>query len=294
MIYDLHMHSNCSDGSDSWETILQKAEKAGLDYISITDHENCDVYYKMKDPQKYFSGKIIVGIELVAFFKGIVIEILGYGFDTEKMREAIKGLYMPVDKVHRIELERLYNRCLEIGMEFAPGVPERYDKNVHFFSTIYLHSEMRKFPGNRRFVPDDESWERENIFFRRYTSNPDSPFYIDASDLFPSAAKVIGLIRSVGGKAVVPHVYQYGEHSDIILNGLLEDCDIDGLECFYPSFTREQTAHLISICRERALLVSGGSDYHGQSRPELEIGMMNDLIKEMASNEAQSVAECIG
>ena len=43
-MYDLHMHSNCSDGSDDYVTILKKAESLKLKYISITDHDNCRVY----------------------------------------------------------------------------------------------------------------------------------------------------------------------------------------------------------------------------------------------------------
>ena len=45
---DLHIHSNNSDGTDSVEEILKKAQQLDLEYISITDHDNCDVYDFLK------------------------------------------------------------------------------------------------------------------------------------------------------------------------------------------------------------------------------------------------------
>jgi hypothetical protein len=169
-------------------------------------------------------------------------------------------------------MNRLYRRCLELGIVFPPGVPQGYDSARHHFSTLYLHEQMRKIPANRALVPDDESWERENIFYRRYTSNPKSPYYIDLSDLNPTAAEVIAAIRGCGGKAFAAHIYQYGEQAEALLKALVEDCGIDGIECRYPTFTQAQTERLLKLCAENGLLVSGGSDYHGASRPEARIG----------------------
>jgi len=278
-MYDLHIHSNCSDGSDDWKTILQKAEKAGLKYISITDHDNCDVYSQIEGHEKYYSGKIITGIEMTAYLNGLIIELLGYGFDVSKMQECLRGLYLPFEEINQIELKRLYERCIALGMEFDHDVIGKYCKDKHFYGTKYLHDEMRKFEKNRELVPDIESWEKENIFFRRHTSNPNSPFYIDESDLIPSPEKVIDIIHKACGKAFIPHVYQYEENAEMILNVLVETCDIDGIECYYPSFSQAQTEYLLDFCIKRNLLVSGGSDYHGTYRPEIELGNMNFILE---------------
>ena len=278
-MYDLHIHSNCSDGSDDWRTILQKAESAGLKCISITDHDNCNVYSQIESPEIYFSGKIITGIEMSAYFEGLSVELLGYGFNVTKMQECLKGLYLPFEEINQEELKRLYERCLLLGMEFGHGTIEKYDKDRYFYGTIYLHYEMRKFEKNRKLVPDIESWEHENIFFRRHTSNPNSLFYIDESDLIPSPERVIDIIHTTGGKAFIPHVYQYEENSDMVLNRLVEACDIDGIECYYPSYSQAQTEYLLNFCQKRNLLVSGGSDYHGTNRPEIELGSMNFILE---------------
>lgn len=58
---DLHMHTNNSDGSDTTEELIKKAEKLQLKYISITDHDNCQAHEEIREQNldKLFSGKII-------------------------------------------------------------------------------------------------------------------------------------------------------------------------------------------------------------------------------------------
>ncbi len=83
---DLHIHSNYSDGTDDISDILKKAEKFGLKYISITDHNNCKAYDELNNSsiRNIFSGKIIKGIEMNTKILDIPIEVLGYGVDTDK------------------------------------------------------------------------------------------------------------------------------------------------------------------------------------------------------------------
>ncbi|MCA6070379.1 MAG: PHP domain-containing protein [Endomicrobium sp.] len=267
---DLHMHSNCSDGTDTPIELLKKCEQRRFEYVSITDHDNCNAYNDVTNWAEAFSGKIITGIELQAYFKGLSIEVLGYSFDIAKMQSFIKNLYLPFDVVNNEELKRLYGVCKNIGMTFDNGVIEKYQKSDIYYAAEYLHNEIRKSEYNKRFIPDNESQERESVFFKRHISNPNSPFYIDESDLIPSAEKVIDIIHSAGGLAFIAHVFQYEEDALDVLNGL--SSFIDGVECFYPSFENEQMEFLSRFCNEKNLFISGGSDYHGTKRPEISLG----------------------
>ena len=263
---DMHIHSNCSDGTDDWITILKWAENRGLSRISITDHENCEIYKQIEKPERYFSGVIIPGIEMQAYYEGISIELIGYGYDIAKMQKFLKDLYLPFDVINNAQLQRLYEICVSLGMKFEPGVIKNYNKDEYYYAAEYLHTEMRKFAENRELVPDIESWEHGNIFYKRHASNPNSPFYIDECGFIPSAERVINTIHKAGGKVYIPHIYQYEENSEKILNGLVDNYQIDGIECYYPSFSSEQTEYLLGFCQEHNLLVSEGSDYHGRNR----------------------------
>ena len=92
---DLHIHTTYSDGADTLVEVLKKAEKLKLDYISITDHDNCYVYDELKrmDVSKYYTGNIIPGIEIKCSYKGRLIEVLGYKIDTDEMSEWVKEFY---------------------------------------------------------------------------------------------------------------------------------------------------------------------------------------------------------
>ena len=272
---DLHTHSMYSDGSDTYIEILKKAENLGIEYISITDHDNCKVYEAMEkdDIRKYYSGKIICGVEMQANLSGFSIELLGYGVDYKVINDEIQSLFLPFEKINEEELKRLYKKCLDVGMKFKGNPIEVYKNSGYFYATEYLHSKMRENSFNRQFVPDEESWERESVFFKRHTSNKNSKFYVDESDLIPSVKDVIKVIKKAGGFVFIPHIYQYEENSEIILNELINNYEIDGIECYYSTFTKEQTDYLLEFCKKKNKYISGGTDYHGSNRPGTSLGI---------------------
>lgn len=272
---DLHTHSNCSDGSDDYITILKKAERIGLKYLSITDHDNCRVYEQINndDIKKYYSGRLIPGVEMQAYVLGFSIELLGYFVNYKVINEEVKKLYKPFEEINKAELERLYNKCVEVGMFFDGDILEQYKDSGYYYATEYLHQEMRKNIYNKQFVPDEESWERESIFFKRHTSNRNRKFYIDESDLIPSVQNVIDVIKKAGGYVFIPHIYQYEENANIILDELVRNYEIDGIECYYSTFTNKQTEYLKDYCKKHNKFISGGTDYHGTNRPGVLIGI---------------------
>ena len=87
---DLHIHTRNSSGTDSLEDILKKAENKKLKVISITDNENIEIYDEVKDNnvRNLFSGKIITGTEIKTMFDGVVIDVLAYDFDPEKLKDS--------------------------------------------------------------------------------------------------------------------------------------------------------------------------------------------------------------
>ena len=217
--------------------------------------------------------KLIPGVEMQAYILGFSIELLGYFVDYKVINEEVKKLYKPFEEINKAELERLYSKCKEVGMIFDDDILTKYKDSGYYYATEYLHQEMRKNIYNKQFVPDEESWERESIFFKRHTSNVNSKFYIDESDLVPSVQKVIDVIKKAGGYVFIPHIYQYEENADRILDELIKNYDIDGIECYYSTFTDRQIEYLKKYCEEHKKFMSGGTDYHGSNRPGISIGV---------------------
>ena len=83
---DLHTHTNHSDAEIEPAHSLAVAEELGLSLFSFSDHNTVSAYSDLSDIRNLFSGGILPAVELSTTFKGDVIEVLGYGIDTEKRR----------------------------------------------------------------------------------------------------------------------------------------------------------------------------------------------------------------
>lgn len=282
---DLHIHTIYSDGTNTCTEILEKAQKKNLSYISITDHNTCRAYEELKNSKirNIFKGKIIKGIELNTKVLDIPIEILGYGVDTEYMNANLHKLYISNQERNIIEVKRLYEICLENNIEVGNNFIENY--NPEMYASKYLHQIITKKDKNK-FLIDEESWNNSNIFYRKFMSNPNTLFYVNTDDIIPSFEEAINLVKDARGLVFIPHIYEYRENSEKILKYILKNYKIDGIECYYTTFSERQKENLIKICNERNLLMSGGSDYHGEFKPNVDmaVGLGNLEIDEKIIN----------
>ena len=110
-------------------------------------------------------------------------------------------------------------------------------------------------------------------------SNPNSVFCCNMGQFFPTPGEVEILIRESGGKVFIPHIFEYKEYAEEILNGLLKTIHVDGVECFYSKFTVEQRNEMSKFARENDLLISGGSDCHSGKHIKIGIGRGDLLIQ---------------
>ena len=268
---DLHIHTNFSDGTEDCINVLKRCEDKKLEYISITDHNTAEAYNELEkiNITDYYSGKIISGIELNTKILNIPIEILGYGIDYKKMNELVKKIYISEEDRNTIEIKRLYEKCLKYGIVLDKHFLDNYDKNT--FASVLFHKEIIKYTENKNLISED-AWNDSRCFYRRYMSNPQTPLYVEMDDFVPDFETASNLIRDCNGLVFIPHIFEYKENSDIILKHILDNYKIDGIECFYTSFSKEQHANILKICRDKNLFISGGSDFHGSSKPNVEIG----------------------
>lgn len=278
---DLHMHTMYSDGTNTVTEILKKAEDKKLSYISITDHNTCGAYKELDNPEirKIFNGKIITGVELNTKVLGIPIEILGYGINIEYMNNNLSKLYISNKERNIIEVKRIYEICKDNNINVGDNFIENY--NPDMYASRYLHQIITKNEENRKLI-DNESWKNSNVFYRKFMSNPETLFYINMDDILPTFEEASNLVKNAGGLVFIPHIYEYKDNSEKILKYILENYNIDGIECYYTTFTEEQSNNVLKISREKNLLISGGSDYHGSFKPNVEmaVGFGNLKVEE--------------
>lgn len=267
---DLHIHTIYSDGTESCETVLKKCQDLNLDYISITDHNTALAYEELekKNIEQFYSGHIIPGIELNTKILDIPIEILGYGIDYKKMNQLVKEVYIPSSERNLIEVQRLYNKCKTYGIVLEENCLDSYSPDV--FASVFFHKQITKNLKNKALISDD-AWNSSKIFYRQYMSDPKTPLYVEMNDFVPDFKKVSSLIKETGGLVFLPHIYEYKNNYKIFLQYILDNYKIDGIECYYSTFTEEQHKEILDICRSYNLFISGGSDFHGKIKPNVSI-----------------------
>lgn len=279
---DMHIHTNNSDGSESVKKVLKLAEKEGLDVIAITDHNTIDAHKKLEKIKisKYFSGKVIAGCEISCIFLGRPIEILGY-FDSYKDFE--KYLEIILEKDNEENRKKVVGCVRDFSqknqLEFDFGI---FDKLYSSLKTIYItkviYDEIVRYKSNFDKI-DNELLENFNNFIRLGISNPKNSIYIDQGHAYFSAKEVVDMIKKAGGKSFLAHafVYNYDEEGEYkntlsLVENLKNMTGIDGIECYHSKHNLKQTNLLLEFVKDNNLCVSGGSDFHGIPKPNVEIG----------------------
>lgn len=277
---DLHTHTAYSDGTSSVIELLERAESKGISVLSITDHNTAMAYEELEklDVKKYYSGKIIPGIELNTKILDIPIEILGYNIDYKKTNEILKNVYISAEKRNKIEVQRLYEKCISAGIKLDENCLENFDGKS--FASKFIQSEIKKYSENAKVISED-ALEDTKVFYRKYMSNPEGILYVEMDDFVPDFETASNVIRQAGGLVFLPHIFEYRENSERILEFILKNHKIDGIECFYTTFSKEQKEFLVNLCKTKGLYMSGGSDFHGANKPNVDIGTgFGDLLVE--------------
>ncbi len=268
---DLHCHSTYSDGTLTPAELLKLAEDTGLTLFSITDHDRIGAYEDLKDPavRALFSGKVITGTELTAILRGQTVEILGYGYDPEKLAPFIESKKRPPVFPPR-ELTLIYNTYRKAGVRLELA-PEEYSKE-RFISPKRMVFQQLQHPDNKKFFWDPANQENLIGYYRQELYNPESPLYVDYTPIFGSPIDAINAIHNAGGLAFLAHCYLYTDRIHGHLEEIIQELPLDGIECWYSTFTPEQSAYLEEFCTRHGLLMSGGSDFHGGNRPGTMLG----------------------
>lgn len=271
---DIHTHTVYSDGADTPEALLRHAAELGLTHLSITDHNSVGAY---RDPvmdrwRDLFPGTLIRGIEITCMFEGEIVEVLGYGYDLDKLEALLPQVVLPFREKQLREAKLIAAAFDRAGVVYDKANiafdPDRDSSRKAFLG------ELVKEPENLKLLSDPRSAGKSSLFTRQEIYNPQSPLYVDESPLYPTLKEGAGAIRSCGGIALLAHLYIYAHAPQFRarLRAIVDENGLDGVECAHSEFTPEQITDLEGFCRQEGLMMSGGSDYHGTRKPDISIG----------------------
>lgn len=261
---DLHNHTINSDGDFTTKEVLLEAFKNGLSILSITDHNNISSYDEIRtlNVKDYYNGKIITGVELEFQMNGRLFDMLGYGFDVDKIRESEiikKGLIHSTVEGETKILNKLKEICDRYNIKYSNNL---HIENANNMANDVLLDDIISYKENKSILDEFGIFDR-STFYRRHFCEPKSPFYIDQTEGKYDVEYVIKVIRDAGGKTFFAHPFAY-KLSNIkeIIDDLVSKNLLDGIECEHRKHTNEQIEWLINYCNNHNLLKSGGSDRH--------------------------------
>lgn len=261
---DLHIHSRASDGTLSPAEIIALASILNLGAIAITDHDSIAgsreaLLCGIPDSLGFLTG-VEISAEPPPSYPGAgSIHILGYGFrlddpelnrSLEKLQDSRRGRNPEI--IARLNKLGIAIRIEEVEREAADGQPGR----PHIAKLLIQKGVAKSM--------DDA--------FDRYLGNG-KPAYVDKFRIESSQA--IELINAAGGIPVLAHPCLLELERAEQLEDLLQEMmsmGLKGLEVYYPLNTPQQTRQYSDLAARHRLLMTGGTDFHGDIQPEIQLG----------------------
>ncbi len=279
---DLHVHSNVSDGSFSPSEVAALAFEAGLSAFALTDHDCTDGCHEAaraaarinaligeQSLKNHGNGKpgaeetarfleFVPAVEISAGYNDSDIHILGYYIDPDDLR---------LNAALSLTRKRRFERNIKMIKNFTDrGIDISYDE-LTFGNpdTIITRGHFSRLLIEKGYAKDRyESFEKY--------LNKDTEFFVKRE--YIGIGETVSLIHQAGGLAFLAHplLYRLSEDGVRMLASEFKKCGGDGIEAIYSSNTGEDGAYVRSLADEFSLLISGGTDFHGKSKPDLKIG----------------------
>lgn len=255
---DLHVHTTASDGTMSPRDVTSLAAMLGLKAIAITDHDTTAGIDEAGEAGQLLGVTIIPGIEISTDYLGRDVHVLGYFLDYKSPKLAEYTQWVREERKERLRkmAEKLRKKGFDVSLEELEkkhpeatlGRPHLAEKLVELGAAQNVKEAFRKYlaEGRSCYVP------------RKYI-----PFREGAR-----------LIQDCGGVCVLAHPLQYGFDREN-LSGLVKEAaalGFKGMEIYYSGYTQRDIEKLFDLAEKYTLLPTGGSDFHGENKPEVQLG----------------------
>jgi predicted metal-dependent phosphoesterase TrpH len=261
-VIDLHSHTNESDGTFTPEELVDLALERGIEALAISDHDTFAGFDQALPLARSRGLDLVCGIELSTRVPGTkvrTVHLLGYFLHRppsvefrEWLGELITG--------RRDRNQRLIASLREQGIDIELGEVEKLGRTLtgrpHFARLLIQKGYVRSF---------DEA-------FRRYLGEL-APSYVERYAPYVKAA--IQRVVEAGGLPVLAHPIRLGfrdteaEEKFIVE---LRDEGLRGIEVFHSDHGPKEVERYAGIARKYNLAVSGGSDFHGEVKPQISLG----------------------
>lgn len=262
---DLHVHSTASDGGLTPSEILAMAVRLGLRAVAITDHDTlagsaAAVAGGIPPQLNFLTGIEISAAAPVGYDVGGSVHILGYGIDLDDT--AIHSLLTVLKTARQHRNPQIIRQLNQLGM----------DLTMEELVRVVGNSSAGRPHVARLMVQKGMADSIEDAFDRFLAKN--RPAYVEKFRV--PMADAIDAINHAGGVAVLAHPYLNGLSDPVRFETFLQalcSMGLKGIEALYPDHPPAVAAEYCRLARKHQLLITGGTDFHGQVNPGVQMGV---------------------
>ena len=273
---DLHSHTTASDGTFSPPQLVDEAVRSGVRILGITDHDTFSGYDQALPLARQAGLELVCGIELSTKLHGHSVHLLGYFLDPLVDPDGFDVFRTWIGELQASRRDRnvrLIARLRELGVDIT---------------LEEVQARGGGMTGRPHFA--------QLLIEKGYVSNMQQAFddYLDESAKGyvtrnePQFAEAVQHIRKAGGIASLAHPIRLREDLAAILPELCA-AGLNAIEVYHSDHSPEQTAVYLQLAVQHGLLVTGGSDFHGAVKPEIQLGsgrrgnlrVPNDLVERL-------------
>jgi 3',5'-nucleoside bisphosphate phosphatase len=262
---DLHVHSTASDGTYTPSELVDLAKNKGLVAFALTDHDTVNGLNEAFKQGKKQNVKVIPGIEISAQFNNSDIHILGLNMDYEN--EEFISAVLDCSKSRDIRNDKIIELMKQDGINISK---EGLIKQFGEVSITRAH--FARFLVENGYVP------HKDMAFAMYL-NKGKKYYIPRQYVTP--LKAIDMIKNAKGHPVLAHplLYKLGKDRLLSLFDYLKSIGMEGIEAIYSLNTPSDDVWLKKMADNYGYFVTGGSDFHGANKPNIDIGTGKGNLK---------------
>lgn len=246
---DLHAHTTVSDGTLTPAALARLAAREGLSAIAVTDHDHVG---GIAGARAAGGVEVVSGIELSAHAGKQEVHLLGYLFDesNERLLSRLDGLRAARERRAGLMVEKLASLGVRVELPVVAGAVGRPHVARALVDAGHASSIQDAFD---KFLADGK------------------PAFVSKEKL--SAAEAISLVHGAGGVVSFAHPVLVKE-PEATLRALVAE-GLDAVEVAHSKHSPEFRAQVSAWARELSLVETGGSDFHGENKPDVRLGMMD-------------------
>lgn len=256
---DFHVHTNFSDGLLSPKDVVKRASKNGVSILAITDHDTIDGISEAIEESKLHNIKIIPGIELSTNYNGESIHILGYfKDDSYKEKELVEFL------------DKIKNRRIHRAKEMIQKLKDIFNIEIKFEDVIKYGENVVARPHIAKAIIDAGYPYTQDYIFDNFIGKG-KPAYIETTKI--TVKEGVDLLHKYNALVFLAHPI-------LINNSSISDFlqfNFDGIEGVYFLNSKTQETELLDFANKNNLLVSAGSDCHGDFINDTRHGDIGDM-----------------